>query len=405
MTSTDSDPPLKKLPASQEPQQTNTYSRKQLPYLLDSMHLKGLSAEIHIASNISPTPLKSLIILQRGDLAYCGSAPPTVDDYIALIKSKKSSDWFERITELSGELSVTRLSPRAFLSRLVSLRLFNEMELRALLYSALVLRLEPIMIPSGQFKVVPISDQGKFFKFRWSQVKTTLAKRERIWQKLSLFPDASINIPVITQVGITELEQLSDSPASSSAPSDYALSQFVKTWVDSSSPLFALGDRAKTDPILFARKLMPAYLRSWVKNAPRVPPSPLASAKILIVDSHDLTRKFMRHLLADYREVFQAQTSLNAIAFLNQNMVDLLILDVALTDINGIDLCRKLRKLDRFRALPILIMIPKDQVLQLDKIKGRMAGATGYISKPLNQSQVKGIVNYHLKSKSRSPQK
>lgn len=61
---------------------------------------------------------------------------------------------------------------------------------------------------------------------------------------------------------------------------------------------------------------------------------------------------------------------------------DLIILDVMLPGMNGIDVCRRLRREDRTRETPIIMLTAKGS--EADRIKGLASGANEYIVKPFS---------------------
>lgn len=79
-----------------------------------------------------------------------------------------------------------------------------------------------------------------------------------------------------------------------------------------------------------------------------------------------------------------AATGESAIALLNSQVFDLLILDVMLPDNNGIDLCRQIRQTDT--NTPILMLTALDQIQ--NKVAGLKAGADDYLVKPFHFSEL-----------------
>lgn len=70
------------------------------------------------------------------------------------------------------------------------------------------------------------------------------------------------------------------------------------------------------------------------------------------------------------------------LAFLEEKHPDLLVLDLMLPDIDGIDLCKKLRQEDEHPDFPIIMLTAKDS--EFDKVLGLELGADDYITKPFS---------------------
>jgi len=70
------------------------------------------------------------------------------------------------------------------------------------------------------------------------------------------------------------------------------------------------------------------------------------------------------------------------LGFIKNKTPDLLILDLMLPDIDGIDLCKKLRQNDSYSDFPIIMLTAKDS--EFDKVLGLELGADDYITKPFS---------------------
>lgn len=116
------------------------------------------------------------------------------------------------------------------------------------------------------------------------------------------------------------------------------------------------------------------------------------SKRILAVDDSKTMRDMVSFTLkgAGY-EVLVADDGVNALSALDGENVDLIITDVNMPNMNGIELVQKLRGDPRFRATPILILTTEsDDGL---KQQGRAAGATGWIVKPFVPEKLLKVVN------------
>jgi PAS domain S-box-containing protein len=104
---------------------------------------------------------------------------------------------------------------------------------------------------------------------------------------------------------------------------------------------------------------------------------------ILVVDDDDANRYVVSHLLsqAGY-EVKEAATGADALE-LAAEQPDLIILDIKLPDINGLEVCRQLKADPVTRLIPIL-HLSAQQTTSFDKIQGLDNGADGYLVHPVN---------------------
>ena len=88
---------------------------------------------------------------------------------------------------------------------------------------------------------------------------------------------------------------------------------------------------------------------------------------------------------------------LRAIAVLLSRKPDLVFLDLIMPNTNGYEICTQLRKLSFFKNTPIVIVTGNDGII--DRVRSKMAGATDFISKPINREIVIETVNKYLKQK------
>lgn len=126
----------------------------------------------------------------------------------------------------------------------------------------------------------------------------------------------------------------------------------------------------------------------------------MAGEYILIVDDE----KEIGELLTMYltREGFTstlACTGAEAIEMARHHSPDLIILDVFLPDIDGHEVCRRLRT---FTESPILFLSCKDT--EIDKVIGLSIGADDYISKPFSPNELMARVKVHLRRTRRTLQ-
>jgi CheY-like chemotaxis protein len=133
----------------------------------------------------------------------------------------------------------------------------------------------------------------------------------------------------------------------------------------------------------------PAALPTTVAPAARpVKGNPLPSAKkILVVDDSDVTRKLIAKLLIqDGYAVLEAENGMAAFARLNEESPDLILLDIVMPGIDGYKVLSMVRKHEKFKSLPVIMMTSK--VSLLDRLRGKMDGSIEYLAKPFTSGQL-----------------
>ena len=113
-------------------------------------------------------------------------------------------------------------------------------------------------------------------------------------------------------------------------------------------------------------------------------------ATILAVDDSVVMQELIKRVLsADYR-VLVSDSAVDALSVLGRESVALLLLDVSMPDIDGLEFCRTVRKLPQFEALPIIMLTARDRAF--DKVQGRLAGASEYLTKPFDAAQLRQLI-------------
>src|SRR5215475_9450627 len=106
-------------------------------------------------------------------------------------------------------------------------------------------------------------------------------------------------------------------------------------------------------------------------------------ATLLIVDDEELNRdglarRLQRH---DY-EVVTARSGREAIELLGQRPFDLVLLDIMMPGMNGLEVLKLLRRVDSLIDLPIIMVTAKGE--SEDMVEGLELGANDYVTKPLD---------------------
>jgi twitching motility two-component system response regulator PilG len=63
-------------------------------------------------------------------------------------------------------------------------------------------------------------------------------------------------------------------------------------------------------------------------------------------------------------------------------------------DIDGLDFCKTIRKIPKFKDLPVIMVTARDGFV--DKLKGQIAGTNKYITKPFQPEELLEIVNKYI---------
>jgi DNA-binding response OmpR family regulator len=111
------------------------------------------------------------------------------------------------------------------------------------------------------------------------------------------------------------------------------------------------------------------------------------NAKILVVDDEPNVLRMVSYALHNEGyEVVVAQNGAEAISKVQAEAPDLVLLDVMLPDISGIEVCAQLRQMPEGIELPVIMLSAMSQVP--DKVMGLEAGADEYVTKPITPGEL-----------------
>jgi len=116
---------------------------------------------------------------------------------------------------------------------------------------------------------------------------------------------------------------------------------------------------------------------------------------ILAVDDKPQNLQFLGKLLSDNGyEVGMAQNGQQALNFVKKNEPDLILLDIMMPDIDGYEVCHKLKADFGTRHIPVIFLTAKTDAD--DIVKGFDAGGVDYVSKPFNSAELLARIKTHI---------
>ncbi|QPN65431.1 diguanylate cyclase domain-containing protein [Synechococcus sp. CBW1006] len=126
-------------------------------------------------------------------------------------------------------------------------------------------------------------------------------------------------------------------------------------------------------------------------NSPQLPP------RILIVDDERFNRQLLTTVLQDEGIISTAGGSAEALEAVRMNPPDLILLDVRLPDMDGFEVCRRLKSNQATQDIPVIFITAMNN--PEEEARGLHLGAVDYITKPFNHTVVKARVRTQLRLK------
>jgi len=118
--------------------------------------------------------------------------------------------------------------------------------------------------------------------------------------------------------------------------------------------------------------------------------------QIFIVEDNEKNLELFKAVLGSIPNlsISTSITGKEGLQYLKTNNLDVIILDIQLPDMSGIDICKELRKLDKYKKTPILAVT--SFAMKGDKERILDAGFNDYISKPLQIKEFRESVIKYL---------
>jgi len=119
-------------------------------------------------------------------------------------------------------------------------------------------------------------------------------------------------------------------------------------------------------------------------------------ATILVVDDEDPILELLRfNLEKEGYQVFVAKDGQEALDCVDKEQPDLLVLDVMLPGMDGLEVCRIMRLNPRLQQIPIIMLTAKGE--EIDTVLGLELGADDYMTKPFSPRELLARIKARLR--------
>ena len=183
--------------------------------------------------------------------------------------------------------------------------------------------------------------------------------------------------------------------------------------IDGKRTLRGLANLMKKEEMVVVRSLFPLIQKGLVRlvELPDLP-RPQPPVKSVRTRSSDLIKN--RHLIAcvdDSRQIgwqlqkilkkaghrlIKIQDPLRALFTVVESKPNLIFLDLMMPVVNGYELCTQLRRVSELQQTPIIILTSQDGIV--DRVRAKLVGASGFMSKPIREDKVLLAIEKYLSS-------
>ena len=121
-------------------------------------------------------------------------------------------------------------------------------------------------------------------------------------------------------------------------------------------------------------------------------------SKILVVEDSPTTRAMIISAIEEVAgglEIFESKNGFEALKLLPHHSFDLIITDINMPDINGLELVSFVKRNQAYKHIPLIIITTEGS--ERDREKGISLGANEYLVKPFNPEMLQNVVKKYIK--------
>jgi len=363
------------------------YRAGQLRNLLEDLQGEQVSGSAHIDITLNPDrkPMSRVLVLNNGEIVYGGvRIPDNNQEFARMIGIKFNHSWADSAIKYTAQKLQNPSSFRELLEQIVRIRIFQWEEIESVAHAQVVQVLEQALPHPGQLKLdftvqFDLSYGKDNHSLDLSNLVQDVTQRQGQWAALAPVIPSMDAVPRLSASGLLAVR-------------DTQVQQHLRQWVNGVRSLIDIAEQLDQDPLELAQSYMAWATSGWVTFREDAPTTQVVMATqkprpmVLSVDDSVVVQTMIKRALGDRYQVLLASNPVDALKIISTNPIALLLLDVSMPDINGLEFCRTVRSIPKFKNLPIIMLTARDKFS--DKLKGQIAGATHYLIKPIEPNQL-----------------
>jgi CheY-like chemotaxis protein len=370
------------------------YQVQDLARLLESLRQQQVSGTLELEVEAHTGKYwQRVLIWYNGEITYGGNKSIDRGELIRGLIKKFKPEYTNSIESWLAQQLLHQHSSRDLLAFLVQRQVLTWEQVESWAQAQIVFVLEQAVGFSGKYRFTPQAEIDFYHGvegrgLNWQQIMMAVNTRQQYWSKIKSFIPGIAAIP------------LPPTPATLAKIAEKAVEQHIKKWFDGQRTIVDIAIALDRDPLQVARSYTQWAQLGWMQcqNLDDIAfdtLSPPALPIVLSVDDSPIVQTRIKRALSDHCEILLANDAMSALHLLARQPVDLLLLDVTMPGIDGIELCQTLRRMSKFAQLPIVMLTAKDK--SYDRALAEMVGATEYLTKPLDDEKLIAVVNQYAK--------
>jgi CheY-like chemotaxis protein len=370
------------------------YQAQDLARLIESFRQEQMSGTLQLEVEVQPGKYwQRVLIWYQGEITYGGNKLIDRGELIRTLVQKFKPEYAQSIDGWLIQQLVHPHTSRELLTFLVQKQVLTWEQIESWAQGQVVFTLEQAVSFAGKYRFnhqteVDFYHGAEGAGLNWNQLMMNVNTRQQYWNKISSL------IPNIAAV------PLPPTPAMLAKIVEAAIKQHSQKWFDGNRTIVDIATVLDRDPLQVARSYAQWAQMGWMHCQQPVDIAlesltPVELPIVLSVDDSPIVQTRIKRALSDRFEVLLANDAMSALHLLARQPVDLLLLDVTMPGIDGIELCQTLRRMSKFTQLPIVMLTAKDK--SYDRALAEMVGATEYLTKPLDDAKLIAVVDRYTK--------
>ncbi len=387
----------------------NNYASTQLNPILESLFEKQASGILRLQTQVTSwVKQKScILILHNGALVFGDTKiaqTPSNQEFCQILADGLKPKNFAPGMAVANQRVTNPKSVRELLELLITLKVFSWQEVEKFITNQVILALEQFSSHPGEATWQETNDFDLCYGedkhgLNWSDIQKQLKKRQQIW---NIFTPTISSMDVIPFVTLHQLEKIND----------LKVKNHLSSKANGKQSLVDIAEKMGKDPLKIAQNYLKWAQNDWVGfktilpvnqteiqssennvSQPQSQDSP-SLPTVLSVDDSPIIQTTIKRALKEQYNVLLSGTATEALQVLNQNSVKLLLLDLTMPDVDGLEFCKTIRKIPKFKDLPVIMVTARDGLV--NKAKGHIAGTNRYLTKPFQAEELREIVAQYI---------
>jgi twitching motility two-component system response regulator PilG len=337
------------------------------------------------------------VFFLNGRIIYCQAGDSNlsrVDDYLRHYRVETQFDQKQNIS-----LATQNVPEYAYLWTLLERNIISTKIAHSIIYRLVQETLFDLLsLHQGSF----IFRQGaalapQLISFEIAPLIANIAQQVQEWKRLYPQIQSPEQLPILAET--VELN---------SSLSATTLNK-LQHWADGKTTLRQLARYLDRDLLTIAKAISPYVQQGWLQlvdstttNSRIVTTSgeqEKQHPRIVCIDDTTTICEAVESILKLHGyEAIALTKPLEALGLMFQLRPDLILCDIAMPELDGYEICSMLRHSTAFRLVPIIMLTGKDGFI--DRVKAKMVGATDYLTKPFDDSELVMLVEKYVNSKS-----